>query len=435
MAVVGDRAGALNALASGGSAGLDAYKQAQAKQADYQRQAIDAALGGRGVGIPSEAAAEVAGLVKSRTSGYANDAASGVSLATEQMGYDSSALDSFLAQQQKKLDQQRREAEQNMDVSRIQHQGRVSAWQRQYDASQAAAGDNSLASWFAQLDKEDQDALVKGTAQALQGQEMSQAQRDLAGQKSAAVKQQFQKPATGETPGKGVMTNEAYAQAQKSAGDIPGRGVMKPEAYAQAQRSAMAEAAQERTARVEALQAALSQMQLRVPDYQQKVAAELYGMNQFLAMGRYPNDEKAISERRKEIDDYLAYIPGASQADAERAYNDDLDALNRDKWEQAGLSWEANKDGAESAGMSPQKAGEFAQHPEFANVAAAAEDYRTQTDKTAQQRYAGFEDEVNRTYPGEVNAPWRAYVLGYFRQQIMTGNRDIYSVTDGTTGG
>ena len=98
----------LHAMASGGTAGVEAFDAAQAASQRYQQEAVQSALSTGWHPGNALVAADLAGEAQGWTAPYVRDAQLGGSLVGEQVGYDRSAYDSYLARGEEALDLRRR---------------------------------------------------------------------------------------------------------------------------------------------------------------------------------------------------------------------------------------------------------------------------------------------------------------------------------------
>ncbi|MCX7621192.1 MAG: hypothetical protein N2037_10165 [Acidimicrobiales bacterium] len=165
-----DQLARLNILASGGSGALAEFDKAKSAADEYYRRALGSVLGpGRMMGTTTGAEQrELYGLVDRMTTPYRDDAASAANLATAQVGYDRSAVDAYLANQQKILDENLRQHQQQLALDRQELQekldlgrSRLNAYLEETNAMRSSLNSGGLSAG-------ETDAIVTGIAQLLQ---------------------------------------------------------------------------------------------------------------------------------------------------------------------------------------------------------------------------------------------------------------------------
>lgn len=361
MAVVSDaqRMAQLNALASGGTAGLDAYRKAQSDITGYRNQALNNALGaqsgvgssGFNFGFANKDAADALGsYINQTTQPLADSATSAVSAANAQVGYDKSAIDSYLAQRQAQLGENAREFN-------TTYQRQLAQAQQQ----QALYGD------LAGLSDSERKAVIEGTGRNMQVQHVNdlqstadqqsakeqnvgqgrnrlryeQAQEDLADNNAQAANAQQQAAAAqAVTPS---ITNPhpdqtAYARmlAEQAAGNVGRHSLQGLYADQQAQQSL-----------IDNYLSGYRDQQygsmVDLPQFERQ-AAEKYGMNPVLAAGLYPSDTSDLLTRRRALDSYLNYDQDYQRAQDRNARSDYKGAL-QDQIDQ--IAQDANMDPSE----------------------------------------------------------------------------------------
>lgn len=405
-----DRMERLNALASGGTAGLAAFDQAQQSVAANNRTAIDSALGYGGQSAPTGAMDAAKALVGRYTAGYTADAASARSNAGDQVGYDKSALDAFLANQQKKLDAQRSQALQNEELSQQQLQAELASQGRKTDyyLRKAAEGGGSALSG---LSLTEQDNKVTGRALSAQQQAMAE---QAAKQKAAEDAIRYNQGGQGET---GAITSAKIAARHAAENPDKARqeNLQGPYVDAQAMYNDRAKQAEATAQKAEADRAAAIQQaaldRLALAKFQQEAAVGL-GMDPDIAAGRYPLDELSLLKRQGELDKVDNY-----ELDRALAQQDNLDKETKLALEQSGISYSKVKGAATSTGISPQAAANLAASDKFAEVQQAAM-ARYGQGGAAETQFTDFADDIDSRE--DLSAQEKAFYKQYFRSLFYT---------------
>ena len=463
MAVIGDPTARLNALAAGGTAGLASFDEAQQSTLKNRQAALNSTLGGRGFAsadIPSAAASELQGVINSATQGYTDDAQSARNLAGAQVGIDSKALDSFLAEQQRKLDAKSKQAQQNMELDRMQHEGSMIRMQGTLAAAQRAAEEAAKAAAagaenpFLKLSKEDQDAMVRGAA--LQGQDRArEVELDAARQRaqSYAGKRGKAAGAVSDFYGKlpfGIgdkwaedtaqearelkMLSDPAAQAasDQAWGDFLSK-LPRQENNSAAnafQRADAFRAMQEQpqvaleqiypwlgTRGMEMQQAlanTMNNIELQLPQFEQMAATGIYGMDPTLAAGRYPTDALSLTERQNDITD-------ARLDNLTREQDFEYEQWRRDNRQEAmeleaatGMTPGDIKSARTAGKMTPDQALEFMTDPEFPTWAALAAEWYSR-DLPAGEAASSFSSALEDSNLGPNRKAFlRAYFAPFF---------------------
>jgi hypothetical protein len=417
-----DRLARLNALASGGTAGLRAFDDAQASTLSNRQNALDRTLSVKSAGGRSAAAnSALTDVVNRYTQGYVNDAGSARSNAGDQVGYDSSALDSFLANQQKSLDERRRQAMQGMDLDQTSFQAQQDAAARKLDLlnwknEQAAQGPG-----FGDLSQGEQDALVAGRAQELQDQDKETAQKQdaanayalAAGWENAKLAEQR----SAKPPGEGEFRSTAEAKAMA---DEAAR--LKAENDAAIAAFNRAADARKSNADLAALAAGLPAGSSKYGTQQaqdafdimnnrrlyEQAAAEEFGMDPYMARGRYEDTPEA---RQKALNDLVSGATYDPQAEMAAMQDDNLDKALQSQLATAGISYQKVKSASTDAGISTDSAVDVISSPRFAEAQEAAQEaYAAFT--TSQEAEVAFSEFVNSL--ADASAQEKAFLKRYF---------------------
>jgi hypothetical protein len=397
-----DRLARLNAMAQGGTAGLAQFDAAQQATLANRQTALDTALSNAGVlgGAPEGARNAVESLINRHTQGYVNDAASARSNAGQQVGYDSSALDTFLAQQQKELDEKRRQASQDMDINTQQFDMAQADRQRKTDmytrkADEASTGD-PIQDWFNSLSQTEQAAVVTGRAEEMQAQATQQAETAARAEGQALIAQ-FENAKMAENDAKREPEGFQTAAEGKAKTDEAAR--MKAESD-RALAAYQADFEQNRKGnplyqtnandRGSKQAQAAWEIYLNRPQFQQEAAVE-FGMPEPLARGLFPSDPAAMQERYGEALAAWTYNPETERAAMDA---DNLDSQIKTGLEDAGVPYSRVKSAGESAGMSIPKAASLVGTDKFAVAQEAANDAYT-THTSAQEAEVAFSEFIN----------------------------------------
>jgi hypothetical protein len=364
-----DRLARLNALASGGTAGLKAFDDAQASTLSNRQNALDRTLSVKTAGGRSAAAdSALTDVVNRYTQGYVNDAGSARANAGDQVGYDSSALDSFLANQQKSLDERRRQAMQGMDLDQTQFQAQQGAAGRKLDllnwkTAQAAQGPG-----FADLDQGEQDALVGGRAQELQDQDKETAQKEDAAN-AYALAAGWENAKLAEQRSTQPVAEGEFRSAETAKAQVDEAARLKAESEAALAAFNRAADARKSSADLAALAADLpsgssaygtqwAQDAIGIMNNRrlyEQAAAEEFGMDPYMARGRYEDTPEARQKALNDLVSGATYDPATALAQGLAGADEaSMDVQIQQALRGENLSPEAVASAAQSVGVDPQ---------------------------------------------------------------------------------
>lgn len=457
-----DRMARLNALAQGGTAGLASFDQAQQSVAANNSTAIDRTLNYNGVGSGQTQGAQGAAqaLVGKYTSGYTNDAAAARSNAGDQVGYDSAALDSFLSNQQKKLDQQRSQALQNEDLSQQQLTAQLASQQRKTDYY---TGQNQgSSSPLAGLSASEQKALIEGHGQELQQNALTESQnaaeqapQDQGDAASAALAAHRARNNPTSTVLPQGQTSTVPPLLQKPNSQIP-MGLAAPAAQAPAspvppllqkldpQQQFIANKDAEAAASTKAMydnqaKAALNQtIQQNLSGYQQQSAIDL-GMDPTMARGMYPADQVTMAARSKEL------ATAQTQAlDNQIMQSSVLDNATKLDLQNSGLSPSKVQSTGNALGMSLDDAAKLAGGDNRETIQQQLNTYLAEPAlDTPEKKFASFSNYLDTGVQNQTFSPieaqfWKQYFQSTFKASPSTGQLDTAatgSIYDPATAG
>lgn len=402
-----DRMARLNALAQGGTAGLAEFDRAQQSVAQNNKSAIDQALGYGGIGAPQGAQDAAKALIGRYTQHYTKDAATARENAGQQVGFDKSALDSFLAQQQKRLDASRSQAEQGMELDRLKFDSSMESMNRRIAAANAQRAAQEALGPLAGLSETEVKAKITGQAlreqaaaiEAEKQRAAAEAQNNMSAQ-YALQGQRYGQMAAGRAgqPATGAAGGPSYMKPG-AAKSVPGVTITPQERMALSAENATTARQNQELYRI-----ALAQ-------FQQNAAVGL-GMDPDLARGLFPVDEVSMAERQRELaeaDNLQADLTEMALDSVDKELQADLMSRN--------LSYSRIKSIGNGLGISAPAAAAIAtgENSEAAAEAAAAAD-STDGNDTADKKFAWFSNVLDETEGMSLQEKqfWKEYYRNYF---------------------
>lgn len=317
-------ADALKALASGGTAGLDAYKSAQADAIKNQGQAVDNTFKPGGSAASPYGGYDFASVlggssrgaldsyIKGATQSSVTAAGQAVGSAQSQIGYDHSAMDSYLAKQQAQFDEANREAAAKRSLDQQQFDFTL-------DQKKKSMGIGlTPEQQFAALPMDQQKAYIAGGGQLLQ-------QKDLQNQQTQAVQSQHQ--GRNEAQRRDVQTFRAEQGQQQlddaAAQQLPGGEQDNAARDAIRARIAwsQANAADAQTGKnwldsyVAQAPANMRQSAIDLPSYEREAASK-FGWDPALAQGYFGSTPGELNKQQTALDDYMNYDTDQARKEA-----------------------------------------------------------------------------------------------------------------------